>query len=656
MSVPVRVLFVEDTRDDVDLVLHELRRGGLTPDPWVVETEEAMRGALAEGGWDLVVADHAMPHFDAPGALRVLQESGLDVPLIVVSGHIGEEQAVACMRAGASDYLTKDNLSRLVPVVERELREAAQRRHRREVLAALDTSEERYRLLVENSADMICLLDGEGRITFASPSVTRVLGYPPDQVAGRRMRDYVHDDDVRILASALDAALAHGSTPLVTGLRFRHRDGGWRVVEGSAARLVDAGGAVGLVTTGRDVTERVQLEGQLHQAQKMEAVGRLASGVAHDFNNLVTVILGYCDLLLEQVGDDRVLYQEVDEIKRAADRAAALTQRLLVFGRRQVLNPRPVDLNQVLAGLAEMLRRLLGEDIELTLRPAPGLGLTRVDPGQVEQIVMNLAANARDAMPQGGRITIETASAEVALADARRGTVRPGAYVVLTVSDTGEGMDATTQERLFEPFFTTKESGKGAGLGLPTIYGIVRQCGGDILVESEPGLGSRFQIYLPRAAEAGPVRPEKLAPEDARGDETIVLVEDEPMVKNLVAEVLRKNGYRVTEYVNGREALARTKHLREPIHLLVTDVVMPGMSGIELARHLALGRPGLRILFLSGYTDDRVGSEGALQPPGRAFLQKPFTPDVLLRQVRALLDLPADVVAGSAAPPEPPRA
>ena len=654
MSVPIRVLFVEDSRDDVDVVLHELRRGGFTPDSWVVEDEEAMRRALAEQAWDLVIADHSMPRFDAPGALAVLQQSGRDLPFIVVSGHIGEEQAVACMRAGASDYLTKDDLSRLVPVVERELRESAQRRQRRAAMAALDLSEERYRLLVENSADMITLLDGQGRITFASPSITRVLGYPPAEVVGRRIRDFVHEDDVHLLASAMDAALAQGSTPLITGLRFRHREGGWRIVEGSASRLVEPDGSVGLVTTGRDTTERVQLEGQLHQAQKMEAVGRLAGGVAHDFNNLITVILGYSNLLLDQLGDDHVLYQEVDEIKRAADRAAALTQKLLLFSRKQVLSLHPVDLNPILDGMGDMLRRLIGEDVELSLKLAADLGPTRVDPGQVEQIVMNLAVNARDALPQGGRIVIETANVEMDSGFARRRAVQPGAYVMLAVSDTGVGMDAATQARLFEPFFTTKEPGKGTGLGLSTIYGIVRQCGGNIFVYSEPGHGSSFKIYLPRVGVEGPARPGRLTAEEARGDETVVLVEDEPMVKNLVSEVLRKSGYRVMEFVNGREAMSRLRHFSEPIHLLVTDVVMPGMSGIELARQLALGRPEMRILFLSGYTDDLVERQGALQP-GRGFLQKPFTPDTLLRKVRGLLDAPVGDPAGSATPPEPSR-
>jgi two-component system cell cycle sensor histidine kinase/response regulator CckA len=646
MSVPVRILFVEDSHDDVELILHELRRSGFTPDHWVVETEAAMCRALADERWDLVIADHSMPHFDAPGALAVLQQSGQDVPFIVVSGHIGEEQAVACMRAGASDYLTKDNLVRLVPVVERELRDAAQRRV---ATAALDTSEERYRLLVENSADMITLQDRQGLITFASPSVARVLGFRPAEVMGRRLSDFVHEDDVRILASALDEVLVRGFTPLITGLRFRHRDGTWRIVEGSAARIVESDGKVGLVTIGRDITERVQLEAQLHRAQKLEAVGRLAGGVAHDFNDLLTVILGYSDLLLDQLDMDHILHQEVAEIRRAADRASTLTQQLLTFGRRQVLSSHPADLNPLIEAQLDTLRQLLGEGVELTLKLETDLASTRVDPGQVGQMIMNLAANARDAMPQGGRLTIETANLELDAAGARRCAVPPGPYVTLALTDTGHGMDAATQARLFEPFFTTKEPGKGTGLGLSSVYAIVRQCGGNILVSTEPGRGSRFEIHLPCAGGGPGADPAKLAPDEACGDETVVLVEDEPLVKNLVGEVLRKRGYQVMEFINGREALTRTKRFSGLIHLLVTDVVMPGMSGIELARHLALGRPELRILFISGYADDLVGRQGVLQP-GRAFLQKPFTPDILLRKVRELLDAP-DIAADAGASP-----
>ena len=286
------------------------------------------------------------------------------------------------------------------------------------------------------------------------------------------------------------------------------------------------------------------------------------------------------------------------------------------------------------------------EDLAADLSPA------RVEPGQVEQLVMILAANARDAMPQGGSLSIETANVELDAAGARRCAVQPGPYVMLAVTDTGQGMDAATQARLFEPFFTTKQPGKGMGLGLSSVYAIVRQCGGGIQVSSEPGHGSSFKIHLPRVVEEGEARPAKLAADEARGDETVVLVEDEPLVKNLVGEVLRKRGYQVMEFIDGREALARTKRHSGVIHLLVTDVVMPGMSGIELARHLALGRPEMRVLFISGYTDDLVGRQGVLQP-GRAFLQKPFTPDALLRKLRELLDAPVGGPDGSAAPPDP---
>jgi PAS domain S-box-containing protein len=497
VSVPVRILFVEDSPDDVELILHELRRSGFTPDHWVVETREAMRQALSDERWDLVIADHSMPRFDAPGALAVLQESGQDLPFIVVSGHIGEEQAVACMKAGASDYLTKDNLVRLVPVVERELRDAAQRRV---AMAALDTSEERYRLLVENSADMITLQDRQGLISFASPSVARVLGYRPAEVLGRRLGDFVHEDDVRILASALDEVLVQGFTPLITGLRFRHRDGTWRIVEGSATRIVESDGKVGLVTTGRDITERVQLEAQLHRAQKLEAVGRLAGGVAHDFNDLLTVILGYSDLLLDQLGEDRILYQEVAEIRRAADRASTLTQQLLTFGRRQVLSPRPADLNPILGAQLDTLRQLVGGGIELTLKLAPGLASTRVDPGQVEQMVLNLAANARDAMPQGGRLTIETANLELDAAGARRCAVPPGPYVSLAVTDTGTAWTRPRSPASSSPSSRprSRAGGRGSGSRAST-----RSCASAGATSWSPpsrdaGAGSRSACRAPR--------------------------------------------------------------------------------------------------------------------------------------------------------------
>jgi two-component system cell cycle sensor histidine kinase/response regulator CckA len=638
-SLTVRALFVSDSDDDVALVLHELRRGGFTPDHWVVRDAAAMREALAGVAWDLVISEHTLAGFSALAALEVLRGSGQDPPFIVVAGRIGEGQVVECMKAGASDFLTRDDLVRLVPAVERDLREAEQRRRGREAVEALRTSEERYRLLVENSADMITLHDAAGYVTFVSPSVTRMLGYPPEEMIGHRLREFAHPADAPLLIAAMEGTLARGSTPLLTGLRLRHRDGGWRVIEGSAARLVRPDGSAGIVAIGRDVTERVELEEQLNQAQKMEAVGRLAGGVAHDFNNLLTVILGYSDLLLEQLDENPVLFQEVDEIRRAADRAATLTRQLLTFSRKQVRSQRPVDLDVVIEGMGGMLRRLIGEDIELTLRLSGTLALTRVDPVQIEQIVMNLAVNARDAMPQGGRLTLETANVELRDHHAPRRAVEPGAYVMLAVSDTGHGMDAATQAHLFEPFFTTKAPGKGTGLGLSTVYGIVRQSGGTVLVTSEPGRGSTFRVYLPQVREeaGAEVRPPR--PGRPPGSESIALVEDEPLVRNLVSEVLRKSGYQVVEFANGREALARSRRGLDDVRLLVTDVVMPGLSGVELAREMARARPDMRVLFLSGYAEDLVGLKEALGP-WRAFLPKPFMPDTLLRRVRELLDEP----------------
>jgi PAS domain S-box-containing protein len=642
VSAPVRVLFVEDSPIDVELIVRHLRRGGFIPEYDVVDTPEGMRRALAGRAWDVIISDHSMPRFDAPAALEVLKASGHDLPFIVVSGNIGEELAVACMKAGAHDYVTKGHLARLVPAIERELREADQRRQRRKAEEALRKSEERYRLLVENAADLITVSDMEGRITFASPSVERVLGFSQEDVVGRAVVDFVHPDDAEVVQAAITESMVSGVPAQMTGLRIRHRDGTWRVFEGTGSRLTGESGPPQLVTTARDITDRVQLEQQLHQAQKMEAVGRLAGGVAHDFNNLLTVILGYGNLLLDQVKNDDVLHQEVDEIKRAATRAAALTQQLLAFSRKQVLALRVVDLNETIRGLSQMLKSLVKEDIELVLNLEPALGSVRVDTGQIEQVIMNLALNARDAMPEGGRLEIETTNVDLDDTFAHRHVVQPGPYVLMCVTDNGQGMDSETQSRLFEPFFTTKSPGKGTGLGLSMVYGIIKQSGGSIFAYSELGKGSTFKIFLPRVDT--PAEPVEEPPPPTRalnGTETVLLVEDETPVRTLVQDILSKHGYSVLDARDGVEALEMSRRHRGLIHLMVTDVVMPGMSGIELARRFDVERPETRVLYLSGYTDDVVLRNGVLRP-GTAFLQKPFTPESLLQKVRSLLDHVAD--------------
>ncbi len=390
-----------------------------------------------------------------------------------------------------------------------------------------------------------------------------------------------------------------------------------------------------------EITERKQLEAQLLQSQKMEAVGRLAGGIAHDFNNLLTVIKGYSELLVEEVGGDGRLRRAAEEIDKAADRAALLTRQLLAFSRRQVLEPEVLDLNDVVANMDKMLRRLIGEDIDLVSVRRPGLGRVKADPGQIEQVIMNLAVNARDAMPQGGKLTLETANVELDEVYARNHVaITPGSYVMLAVSDTGCGMDAETQARIFEPFFTTKELGKGTGLGLATVYGIVKQSGGYIWVYSEPGQGTTFKVYLPRLEEAvETAQPEREIVRPARGSETVLLVEDEENVRQLVRQTLEKNGYTVLEARAGAEATQLSAQHPGPIHLMLTDVVMPKMSGRELAERLALLRPGIKVLYMSGYTDNAIVHHGVLDP-GTAFLQKPFTAADLGQKVREVLDSP----------------
>jgi len=387
----------------------------------------------------------------------------------------------------------------------------------------------------------------------------------------------------------------------------------------------------------RDLTERRKLESQFRQAQKMEAVGRLAGGVAHDFNNLLMVISGYTEVLLEELPLEDPLLPKAQAIQQAADRATTLTRQLLAFSRKQLLELKVVDVNAIVSDMERLLRPLIGETIELTTRLNPNVGHTRADAGQLEQVIMNLVVNAKDAMPTGGKILIQTSQQELDPARREHSLIEPGPYVLISVSDTGGGMDKETQSRIFEPFFTTKEKGKGTGLGLSTVYGIVKQSGGYIFAHSELGHGTTFRIYLPRvedpAEHAGPIKNPQAA---MGGSETVLLVEDEESVRHLVRETLVSKGYHVIEADNGEAGLRVAEGHNATIDMLITDVVMPGMSGRELAHRIAAARPQIKVLYLSGYTEDAIIHEGVLEP-GTAFLQKPFTLQVLSRKVRDVL-------------------
>lgn len=507
----------------------------------------------------------------------------------------------------------------------------------RKIEAGLRESEEKYRLVVEHANEAILVIQG-GLIRFVNPKAVKIMHWDDQDLTPRPFLDFVHPEDRETVLRRYQERLTGKPLPAVYSFRLIDHVGNTIWVEINAVQIAWEGEAAALIFL-TDITEKKQLELQFLQAQKMEAIGRLAGGVAHDFNNLLTSIVGHADLMLLELRPEDPLVGDIREIKKAADRAADLTRQLLAFSRKQILQPRIVNLNQVIADMKKMLRRLIGEDIELETNLAPDLGLVLVDPGQIDQVVMNLVVNARDALPRGGKLTISTAQAEITAADVPRyiGS-KPGSYVLLEVRDNGLGMSEEVQSHVFEPFFTTKELGKGTGLGLSTVYGIVKQSNGYIWVESALGEGTAFRIYLPRleGQAVAESRPEKAA-SSCRGTETILLVEDNDLVRRLARSVLEQFGYRVLEARNGEEAYRLGRGYEERIDLLLTDVVMPGRSGQTLAGQIREMRPETEVLFMSGYSEESTLNQGTLRG-GRHFLQKPFSPQELGQRVRKLLD------------------
>lgn len=537
MKTPLRLLHLEDDPVDAELITTTLMEGNIPCQSQLVDTRQAFVAALKEGRMDLILADYSIPGFDGMTALTLARQHCPDVPFLFVSATIGEELAIDAMHQGATDYVLKQRLGRLVPSVQRALRELEDRAERKRAEEALRQSEKQFR-----------------------------------------------------------------------------------------------------------------------QSQKMEAVGRLAGGIAHDFNNLLTVIMGYSQVLLTELGPQHPLRGKIEETLKAGERAATLIRQLLTFSSKQSLDPKVLSLNTAVTSLENLLRRLIGEDIQLVSQLDPTNGRLRADQAQLEQILVNLVVNARDAMPKGGTLTIETAQVELTRSPVYHLTpLPPGPYVRLAVSDTGCGMDRKTQSHIFEPFFTTKEEGKGTGLGLSTVFGIVTQCGGAIDVTSRVGHGTRFDLYFPSIeSDILTTAPTQSLGQPQRGTETILLVEDEPSVRTLVRDELRKLGYQVVEAKNGIEACLLATQQAGSLQLLLTDVVMPGMGGRELAQHLSVIKPDLRTLFISGYMDD-IGIMAGQEEGTSSFLQKPFTPEVLARAVRNLLDAstPSVRTGTSSSTPQP---
>jgi two-component system cell cycle sensor histidine kinase/response regulator CckA len=761
---PLRVLILDDNRQDVERMAALLRRVGYALSFEVLDSLTALPQQLAQADYDIILADYDVRTWTATDALEILKKSRKDIPFVVVAGTLGHLAAVECIKRGAADYVLKHRLQRLPVVVGRLLRDKAYREQAAQLQEQIHSAKKEWEVTFDVVPDPVFLVDRHHCIQRANRAAAALLGLEPSQLTDRICYEVLHDRadpvpgcpvqcmlmtgkeeqrDIEVghLGKVFDATASplfdasgtvYGSVHMLRDITDRKREeealrrsaasyrslilgatygifrcdlegkflavnpalvamlgyeseadllaanlvhdvirdpdegahllqqyrqrgrvdgieARWRRQDGtpvqvrlSGRTVLDEHGALeGYEIIAEDVSERWHLEEQLRQAQKMEAVGRLAGGVAHDFNNLLTIVMGYSDLVLESLGATDAMRAYVEQIKKAGERAASLTRQLLAFARRQVLAPQALDLNTVVTNVDKMLRRLFGENIELSTVLEPELGWVKADPGQIEQVILNLVLNARDAMPQGGQLTLETANVELNEGYARsHESVLPGRYVMLAVSDSGIGMDAETQAHIFEPFFTTKEKGKGTGLGLATVYGIVKQSGGHIWLYSEPGQGTTFKIYLPRVEEAAqPAEAISTGAPLAGGSETILLVEDEEGVRDLAGRILGLKGYKVITASNPTEATQVCERYEGPIQLLLTDVVMPTMSGRQLAEHVAFFRPGLKVLYMSGYTNSAIVPHGILEE-GTPFLQKPFTPDSLTRNVREALDAP----------------
>lgn len=642
MAETIRVLLVDDEEDFYVLVRELL--GGIPGNRYAVDwasSYDAALGVLEADQHAIWLVDYRLGVHDGLELMREAINRGNKAPMVLMTGQGDHEIDMAAMKIGASDYLPKDHID--ARTLERCIRYALERSRTQE---SLQVSEMRFRSAFYGAVPGMALTSADGRFLRVNRSLCDMFGYSVAELLGMSFPTIVHPDDLQSSQRLLETLVA-GGQPAQMEKRFVHKRGGTVWTYWSVSLLRDQhGGPLYFLSQILDISERKrtedalrQSEELLHKAQKMEAVGRLAGGVAHDFNNILTVIGGYATMLSQKLEGNPTLRREVDEIQSSAERAATLTRQLLALSRKQLLDPKVINLNKVVAGIEKMLRRLIGEDVELRIQLDEKIGLVKVDPGQIEQVIMNLAINARDAMPSGGKLTIETASmVQDRPSQLSEGGIPSGHYTALIVTDTGIGMSEEVRSHIFEPFFTTKDHNKGTGLGLATCHGIIKQSGGYIHVYTEPGHGTAFKVYLPAVSgTADDDRPPAKADIVQTGSETVLLVEDEDRVREFAVRLLRDAGYAVLEARNGTDAL-RVLHeqVSRTIDIMVTDVIMPQMGGKELADQLKQLRPGTRILFVSGYTGDALDNSGVLQT-GAAFLEKPFSAARLTQKIREVL-------------------
>jgi two-component system, cell cycle sensor histidine kinase and response regulator CckA len=619
----IRVLLVEDNPGDARLyteLVREASSGQLKLE--CVERVAAALELLARDPFDVVLLDVSAP---GPAGLEALVRAHAQapkVPIVVLLGQPDDALAAKAVRAGALDYLVKSRVDG--DLLVRSIRYAADRGR---TVEALERRDQHYRSLIEGSLDLIAILTPDGTIRYASPAHERLLGYRTEDLIGHNVVSLVHPEDL----PRVQAAWANRDDNTALECRVRHKDGTWRVLESFARNFSHLPGLNGVVVNARDVTERKRLEEQLHHSQRLGAVGRMAGGIAHDFNNLLMIITGYSQMLLEALHPGDPGRADLEQVVKASERATELTRQLLAFSRPQVVQPALLNLNALVQDMDRMLRRLLGEDIELVTSLAPELKTVRADSGQIEQVVLNIAVNARDAMPGGGKLILETANVRAAEGvDGGQPSQANGHSVTLSITDTGMGMDQHVLARVFEPFFTTKDH--GTGLGLSTSYGIIKQNGGDMRVDSVPSQGTTFRICLPVVEQIAEPVGAPVQKRALRGSETILLVEDEDSVRRVLETMLKRHGYQVLSSASSSDALATADKHSGAIHLLITDVVMPGMNGRKMAECLIQRRPDMRVLFVSGYGDP---AESAA-----AFLQKPFSTQELALKIREVLQEP----------------
>ena len=629
-SSELSVLVIEDDSQLLRTLRDILNRRGYHP----LTANSAREGlALVEQELPAVaLVDLKLPDMDGVEVIDRLAALSQLTQTIVLTGNASIESALRALRQQTYDYLVKPvPPDKLLTTIDR----AGERWQRRRAEEALRKSEERAQLLLEHISDVVMVVDDALRIGYVSPSVRHLLDYMPTELVGRPCLDIVHPEDAGATETFLRDALRRRGPLQPHQLRVRPRNGDWRLLEIGVTSLAGRTDMGGVLLTGRDVTDRRRMEQALQQAQRMDSIGQLAGGVAHDFNNILTAILGFSEILIDDASPGTDTRLDLEAIQKAAQHGASLSRQLLAFSRRQMLDLKILDLGEVVRDFERMIGRVLGEQIRWRAQADADLWHVKADRGQLEQVLMNLAVNARDAMPDGGALSIETRNATIE-GGASDPSHTPGAYVRFSVKDTGVGMDADTQARIFEPFFTTKAPGRGTGLGLATVYGIVKQSGGFIDVESEPGQGTTFHIYLPAVAD-GAVDASPAAPRPATSGESasILLIEDDAALRRLLARSLERVGHRVSDAADSEEALAILAK-DAAIDMLITDAVLPGQSGPNFARQVESDRPSLRVLFISGYSDDAILRLGLLNEQ-EAFLQKPFGPRTFVHKVQQVL-------------------